>query len=434
MRKPTGGLLRARVLLWLLLWPAPLSAQQLDVGRVSPNALQLGTPEIQLMALQMGGGEFAEEWVRNYRESEPTLVTFRWSTALTNQASTSEWHVLPDPDSATILAQGTTVTPKPGQHSKFTIDFRPIAGNFARRPLTYWVRVVTRDNIRFGAERPRGSTHVASPARVNFVGSGEPTAFTDLPESPYEADHDQDGLPDLREFNLAEQFKPVFVFDSDEGNRRPNEPVVLFQVRPAGCAGSQCPMPVYAWIKYVMLFAEDGGYGPSSDCSNEHHGDNQAVDMRIRSDDGQSWTLVEIVNSKYKWPGWSVEFRYDQLGRQTHPVIYLSAHKHHQYFDTHNDEENSPYSDWGCNDDVNGQGPTVWAHLLSPTNRPNNAGEPEAHSAQYFVGDLAPYGYPGEHAWDSKEFKGGLGDDGGETGPMACMWMGWNPGPEYCED
>ncbi len=374
------------------------------------------------------------DWKYEFNETDPTVVEFRATTKNT-KVGLARWQVLANPnDPASVLAEGQAGTLQAGKYIGFTVDFRPIVGSNERRPVSRWVRVVGYEIVRQGG-RPAEAAR-SNLVRVDFVGAGEPTVFTDLPVSIYEEDYDHDGLTDLKEYYLAEQFKPAFVFDSDEGNRRPNEPVVLFQVRPEGCMGSQCPKPLRAWIKYVLLFAEDGGYGPSSDCFDEHNGDNQAVDIKIESADGQTWSLVQIFNSHedFVWPGYSVEFWYDQLGRQDHPVIYLSAHKHHQYFDTSNDEKDSVYSDWGCNDDVNGKGIRMFANILSPGNRPNNVGEPEAHDPARFVSELTAYGYPGENAWSDKPFKGGLGDDGGETTPMACMWAGWNPVPGFCED
>jgi hypothetical protein len=141
----------------------------------------------------------------------------------------------------------------------------------------------------------------------------------------------------------------------------------------------------------------------------------------------------------------------------------MAAHKHHQYFSTSNDEKDSPYSDYGCNDDVNGKGARILPSLVSPfpDKRPNNVGEPELHgykweevkhtgytmgpgrppepytytygrlvedpsqedpNAKYFINALDAYGYPGERAWSTKAFKGGLGSDGGETSGNHRIW------------
>ncbi len=423
----------------LILSAGPLNGQ-IDPTKVGEKAVLDVPPEAVIpmpaidLEVRLFGGEFTE-WKKEYNESDPSVLTFRAMTSLTSLGGL-RWYVLASPDDPmSVLAEGQTGALQPGKFVGFTVDFRPVVGSVKQRALSYWVRVIGFEKARRGA-RPNEIAR-SNLVRVNFVAPGAPTVFTDLPESPHEADHDQDGLPDLREFNLAEQFKPVFIYDSDEGHRRPNEPVVLFQVRPMDCMGPGC-QPRKILIQYAHLYAEDGGYGPSSTCKNAHHGDNQSVSAVIESQDGVSWDVTRfIIDDDFQWPAWSARFLYDQLGRQTHPVIYLSAHKHHHYFDTHYDGEDSPYSSPSpfspCNEDVNGQGATVWARLLSPDNRPNNVGEPEAHPTQHFVDDLGAYGYPGERAWDDQDFKGGLGDDGGETGPMACMWVGWNPVPAYCE-
>lgn len=275
-------------------------------------------------------------------------------------------------------------------------------------------------------------------------------------------DRDRDGLHDYHEFMLADYFKPKLIFDSDEGHRRPDEPVTLFQVRPEGTVGIK---GTRVWIKYVFLFQRDGGYGESSDCYDDHNGDNQSADFVVESDDGRKWQLIQINNSHFSWPDevpvfsgglvpeW--QWTWDNVRFEgSHAVIYMSAHKHHQYFDTYNDEDDSPYSDWGCNDDVNGQGAHILPNLISPypDKRSNNVGEPELHkyfmrddipeffakatrinlltedvanehpNAKYFINSLDVFGYPGERAWGTKYFTGGLKDEG-TTSDLASMWM-----------
>jgi len=63
-----------------------------------------------------------------------------------------------------------------------------------------------------------------------------------------------------------------------------------------------------------------------------------------------------------------------------HPFIYMSASKHHEYFTRDWDENDSLYSKWGCNDDVNGGGIRILVNLWSlQSGVGNNMGEPEAH-------------------------------------------------------
>lgn len=254
-------------------------------------------------------------------------------------------------------------------------------------------------------------------------------------QSP-EFDRDGDGLRDSLEWKLAEAFKPKLLFDSSEHHRLPHEPVTLFQVRPSGCIGKGCPkQPSTIWLKYAFLYQKDGGYGPSSDCKDAHNGDNQAIDFKLQSDDGQIWKLVHINISHFKYSqGFSAVANDDR-----HVRLFLSAHKHHHYFDTSNDHKDSPYSSFGCNDDVNGKGAQVSPKLFGEVCRklgitggvqtvgckemPHNVGEPEAHDTSFFIGPLDSFGYKGEDAWSNKHFKGGLGPDGGETSSLKSMWI-----------
>lgn len=253
-----------------------------------------------------------------------------------------------------------------------------------------------------------------------------------------ERDRDGDGLKDDLERVLAEEFKPKLIFDSSEHHRLPHEPVTLFQVRPSGCIGLGCPGPRVNTVvlKYAFLFQEDGGYGPSSDCRDAHNGDNQSADFTLQSRDDRVWKLVHINNGgKFEWS--------QPLGGEAndgrHVNIYMSAHKHHQYFGTGYDHKDSPYSSWGCNDDVNGRGVQILPELYGEVchnvgisggvrrvacqNMPHNVGEPEAHSPAFFVSELDSFGYKGENAWSGKAFKGGLGDDGGTTSSLLSMWL-----------
>ena len=273
-------------------------------------------------------------------------------------------------------------------------------------------------------------------------------------------DHDIDALKDDLEAVLANHFRPQLIFDSDEGNRLPNEPVTLFQVRPIGCTGVGCPGQYRILIKYGFLFRRDGGYGESSICFDRHNGDNQPATLELHSTDGKEWTLDKVTNGSFVWPpnkaGDKVGVALIQWHQGSHPAIYMSAHKHHQYFNTDYDEDDSIYTGiWGCNDDVNGKGAKVLPSLISPypDHRPNNVGELELkiprkclkyevdfnqkgmavkrcvqwgprpdNDVKYFITNLAPFGYPNEDAWGTSPFCGGLDCDSDTTSPMGSMW------------
>ncbi len=235
------------------------------------------------------------------------------------------------------------------------------------------------------------------------------------------ADADRDHLRDAVEFQLADHFKPFIRFDSSEGARRGDEPVTLFQARPIGCIGggtmngSNCGAPWRIQIKYALLFQRDGGYGPSSDCGDSHNGDNEDAALVLVSYDARTWSIESFTTGIF---GPTLNVGWYQ---ESHPIMFMSGHKHHTYLNTAYDGSDSPYSNWGCNDDVNGLGPQILPTLVAPDGRYANVGEPESHPAP-FINDLAMYAYPGENAWSWASFGGGL-ERSSETSSLAAMWM-----------
>ena len=218
-------------------------------------------------------------------------------------------------------------------------------------------------------------------------------------------DLDHDALVDSLEGFIAYKFRPLFIFDSDEGARLSGEPVTIFQVHPVDIRKE---MPLKISIKWVFLFRYDGGYGPDSDCSDSHDGDNDDVQYDLVSYDGITWSVVKIKLS-FKGLEWPTNSNLE-IYSSSHPVIYFSAHKHHEYFNTNWDHQDSLYSDWGCNDDVNGQGAQVLSDVDSlevEAGFYNNVGEPGTgdiyHPTSRFVNDFSPY-YPGYGAWDDNDF------------------------------
>src|SRR4029453_15754031 len=160
--------------------------------------------------------------------------------------------------------------------------------------------------------------------------------------------------------------------------------------------------------------------------------------------DARRWVAVRVNNGAFSWTQ-----PIDAAGQdRRHVDVYMSAHKHHQYFGTSNDEQDSAYSDFGCNDDVNGRGAQVFPALFGEVCRSlgqaggvnkvgcrdlaHNVGEPSAHDEDWFVDSLDGW-YQGEKAWSGKAFKGGLGDDGGETSSLREMWStaAFEQGPRF---
>lgn len=228
---------------------------------------------------------------------------------------------------------------------------------------------------------------------------------------PQNVDLDHDGLIDTLEGKIAMSFSPHLIFDSDENARQVHEPVVLFQVHPLDLTKKIA-------IKWVFLFKQDGGYGPSSWCKDSHPGDNDDAYYELISyDQGLTWTIIKIKLS-FKGLEWPTNSRLE-VDELTHPIIYMSAHKHHMYFTRDRDNNDSLYSDWGCNDDVNGQGCQVRANVISfrkvNSQYPyNNVGELKFHPSPPFVNDLSPF-YPGQSAWQDKNFY--------DAGNMKAKWI-----------
>lgn len=239
-------------------------------------------------------------------------------------------------------------------------------------------------------------------------------------------DNDSDGLFDPGELNLAHQVRPYCIFDSAEKARQPHEPVTLFQVRPLNLSNDS---GLRIKIKWVFLFRRDGGYGP--DCTvegwDDHDGDNDTAFYELRShDDGLTWKIVRIGLGGEGGLEWRPGKTGLKVYRRHHPVIYMSAHKHHEYFTTTYDHKDSLYSrpvlGIRCNDDVNGRGARVLVNVRSLPRFlfGNNVGEPDCHPAPLFVNDLSDF-YRGHSAWGKKDFYDSV------CGTVRRKWMthGW---------
>jgi hypothetical protein len=248
-------------------------------------------------------------------------------------------------------------------------------------------------------------------------------------------DRDGDGLLDEMEGELAFVFRPYLVFDSAEEARESREPIVLFQVRLSDVQGVTSD-GTRIWrlsIKWVFLFRDDGGYGPASSCSDDHEGDNDDALFELESrDSGVSWRLVRAALSSrgadnFAGPDWPARSDLD-VRDLTHPILFMSAHKHHEYFNTEWDHEDSLYSDVpvfdDCNDDVNGEGDAFMArvhsiaieegHFTSFSRDHNNVGELDAHPSPPFVDDLGVF-FPGHSAWGTGKFY--------EVDPIREKWL-----------
>jgi len=261
-------------------------------------------------------------------------------------------------------------------------------------------------------------------------------------------DRDHDGLKDRLENELAETFKPYVWFDSEETARWyydspdggvSSEPITLFQVRPVNLTTSQqCGNSLRVKIKWVFLFRWDGGYVmPVADAGifdglveagvniggnvcdglllcdydnydDSHPGDNDDAEFIVESNDGgTTWTLVKVDLSFANETVWPTASRLE-VHDLTHPKIYVSAGKHHMFLNRDYDDDwdfstESPYSDHGRYDLVDGDGFRVLVDLQSlELGKYNNVGEPEhPGEAPFFVDDLSFYYEPwfNPHGW-----------------------------------
>lgn len=248
-------------------------------------------------------------------------------------------------------------------------------------------------------------------------------------------DNDGDLLLDSLEDELASKVVPYLQWSRWENARRPIEAVTLFQVRPSGCIGPSCPLvqatssrPAYRSgieIRFGFVWARDGGYygSKSGGCGNDHLGDTLGMTMQLVSMDGVRWHLVQIDSWKMRWPRNSAIFMSGLGGSSTtHIRLYVSAGKHHPFFDTAYNDVDSPYSDWWCNDLVDGGGPLTVPPLVTG-GLTHNVGE-KKHHGSYFTNNLSVFGWPNDEAWGSSPF---LGTD--DTSPLHDFWNHSDPAP-----
>lgn len=149
-------------------------------------------------------------------------------------------------------------------------------------------------------------------------------------------DEDGNGLDDAVERELARCFAPHLRFDSreftevDEDHQpRADEPNTLFTVHAIDTSRIR--------VSYVVLFQYDGGFAADTDelCSDTHPGDNFSVRVDVTVSRGTgSWRASLDKMSGGSLPGGLAvdgegELRIETSG--THPIVYVSAGKHHIY-------------------------------------------------------------------------------------------------------
>lgn len=166
-----------------------------------------------------------------------------------------------------------------------------------------------------------------------------------------DVDEDGNGLDDEMEHQIARCVAPELRFDSDEDYRRSAEPHALYNTSLRG-AGSGSSAPLIT-VRFVFLYAKDGGTACSTAA---HEGDTEGVYVTVelaRIDDG--WVVRPIlVNESETSRGFpdSVGYVADIKGLATHPVIFLTDDKHHQW--PHSAEES-----WPCSHKARGDGQII---------------------------------------------------------------------------
>lgn len=215
------------------------------------------------------------------------------------------------------------------------------------------------------------------------------------------ADLDHDGLIDAMENRLAEVSRPYLRFDSAERSRAGFEPVTLFQVRPLDLSAFGDLRVAITWM---FLFRQDGGYGAASRCRGAHAGDIETAHYELSSHDGgATWDIIAIQLSDKPELAW----RTQGSGLETyggHPVLAVAAGTHHLYFSNAYDHRDSPYSRWGCIEEVNARGALVMPDLKPLGDSAwGNVGEPESHPSPPFIASLDRI-YPGQSAWGDQPF------------------------------
>ena len=213
-------------------------------------------------------------------------------------------------------------------------------------------------------------------------------------------DRDRDGLIDEMEGLLADACRPYLRFDSNESARQANEPVTLFQVRPLDLRSADNLKLEIAW---TLLFRQDLGYGPDSWCGSSHAGDITTAHYELVSaDGGATWTVTMIKLGGKEHLVWRRGSILETYG--AHPVLCISAGNHNPYFQALDGSRNSPYSSWGCNDNVDGRGDLVMPELKSVWGDVfNNVGEPEYHPGPPFINSLERI-YAGQSACHDQKF------------------------------
>ena len=152
-------------------WTQPVRVQKAKTPR---KLVALTSVEVALPS-----GPDKMTWGKAWNDTAPVPLDFRWKTGYSNVGS-AVWQVTTDPETWKVLASGDAGRPPaPDGMSRFSVDFRSIAGNTNQRPLHYYLRVVTYKAAERAAAPATGRTIGRQPGRLARRTSKAPTRLTE---------------------------------------------------------------------------------------------------------------------------------------------------------------------------------------------------------------------------------------------------------------
>jgi uncharacterized membrane protein len=320
---------------------------------------------------------------------------------------------------------------KPGQTKTFTFDI-----TVPTRAGTYsfqWRMV--QDGVGWFGDLTSEEKITIDPLTFGPIFPIRPGLWPASEEESSTDDLDGDGIPQIRELQLAQAFFPTIWYDRGEkytapgGNGKrgnPNQPGrLVFRVRP------HPQKQDYLAITYALLYNRDGG----ETGINAHPGDVEpfAITLAPKTDCAlgygilfiRTWahegTSAEHVDTDLLSSRCNYGFTANPVGRED--VVLVSENKHGNYLSEWN-------CDWGlntfgaenCDRDFTLGDVNAWVGF--------NAGEPGAPRHR----DLGELGFPGEEMWARKKFCGGATPRNGCPGPVEEKFELYAPTDERFRD
>lgn len=194
-------------------------------------------------------------------------------------------------------------------------------------------------------------------------------------------DDDYDGIDDVLEDQLAEEFLPELRSHEDEGCGYPGSRPVLFRLRHPSV--DEVPDTNYVVINYIRLFSDDCGV-------NSHQGDNEAFAVFLKKVNGD-WMFSSVSAAGHANTPCEAQSEGDE------PIVWFTKNKHAPFADLGECDSNVFCADDHCDWD----GPS-YSHTLV------NVGEPSYwlfNDLGELVGD-----WDGEYVWNDYNDFLGAGD------------------------